>query len=290
MPSWHLELRKRPSGGTVDIEVLKRKSWPGIAAEYVRIAAPETFDFSTAKSSNHIILHDLYRIDGRSALTNLPPTTTKDLRNKLTYAPIGCDYLGWCQIDKSAEFRTIRLDPTAKFDRPIDLARLPPRLEFEDRMLRSVLLRFQAILDDPSLDTPGYAEALGDLLAFELQRATLGPPRRQTEASGLSPEQVRRITEYMESHLAEKTTISELAALVDLTRFHFIRSFKKAAGIPPHQFLIQLRIDRAKELLSERSHSIADVAVKTGFGSAIQLSRAFRRVVGTTPTEYRREF
>jgi AraC family transcriptional regulator len=92
----------------------------------------------------------------------------------------------------------------------------------------------------------------------------------------------------MESHLDEKTTIAELAKLVDLTRFHFIRSFKQAVGVPPHQFMIYRRVERAKEMLTGRSHSIADVAAQTGFNSSIQLSRAFRRVLGVTPSEFRR--
>ena len=60
-------------------------------------------------------------------------------------------------------------------------------------------------------------------------------------------------------------------------------------GIPPHQFMIRLRVDRAKEMLAEGDLSIAEVASQTGFGSPIQLTRAFRRVVGTTPSAFRRD-
>jgi len=100
---------------------------------------------------------------------------------------------------------------------------------------------------------------------------------------------VRLVIDYMDAHLTEKTTISELAALVDLTRFHFIRSFKQTTGMPPHQFMIRRRIDLAKELLAGRDATIADVAAKVGFNSAIQLTRAFRRIVGTTPSTFRRD-
>ena len=78
------------------------------------------------------------------------------------------------------------------------------------------------------------------------------------------------------------------AKLVGLTRFHFIRAFKQAAGVPPHQFMIRRRVDRAQELLAERNTSIAEVADRTGFGSSIQMTRAFRRVIGTTPSAVRR--
>ena len=84
-------------------------------------------------------------------------------------------------------------------------------------------------------------------------------------------------------------TISELASLLDLTRFHFIRAFKQAAGLPPHQFLIRRRIDRAKDMLADSRSSIAEIAERSGFGSPIQLTRAFRRVLGTTPSAMRRD-
>jgi AraC family transcriptional regulator len=74
-----------------------------------------------------------------------------------------------------------------------------------------------------------------------------------------------------------------------MTRFHFIRTFKQATGIPPHQFMIRRRIDRAKELLAEPHTAIADVATKSGFRSAAELTRAFRRIVGTPPSSYRRD-
>ena len=160
---------------------------------------------------------------------------------------------------------------------------------FEDQALRMALLRFQAILHDPSLDTPGYAETLAELVAFEIDRITSRQPRPVVHRGGLTARQVGIITDYMDAHLTDKVTISELAALLDLTRFHFIRAFKQAAGVPPHQFLIRRRVDRAKDLLADSRSSIAEIAEMTGFGSPIQLTRAFRRVLGTTPSAMRRE-
>ena len=82
---------------------------------------------------------------------------------------------------------------------------------------------------------------------------------------GLTAVQVRLVTDYMDAHLPRRRLISELAALVDLTRFHFIRSFKQATGMPPTKFMIRRRIDLAKELLAARDATIADVAAKAGF-------------------------
>jgi AraC family transcriptional regulator len=150
------------------------------------------------------------------------------------------------------------------------------------------MLRFRALLDDPSLDTPGYAETLAEVLAFDLRRVAGRLREAPLQSAGLSASQIETVTEYIDSHLAEKTSVAELASLLDLTRFHFIRSFKRTTGVPPHQFMIRRRVDRAMEMLTGQNHSIADVAARTGFGSPIQLTRAFRRVVGTTPSDFRR--
>jgi AraC family transcriptional regulator len=288
MRSWDLDFRKHPDGGAIDLEVFKRKSWPGITAHFLRIAAPVTYGFKLKSTSNCVALHDLYRVDGETTVSGLPRSFTKDLRGKLAFIPAGCDVEGWTKIEKAASIVIVMIDRITSSRLPIDLAPLGPRIDFDDQTLRSLMLRFQAILDDPSLDVPGYAETLAELLVFDLTRVTGGQRATQFNPCGLTTSQMRLITEYMDNHLNEKVTISELAALVDLTRFHFIRAFKQAAGVPPLQFMIRRRVERAKELLAERHTSIAEVANRSGFGSSIQMTRAFRRVIGTTPSAIRR--
>jgi len=283
-----IERTRRPTGGAIDVSELKRQSWPGFAIEHVRIAAPVEYDFRFPTTTSRVCLLNLYRLDGETTSSEAQQSTAKDLRNKLTFAPAGCEVAGWCKIEKSAVVTSVGIRPGDDGDPSVDLTTLPPRIEFEDQMLRWVMLRLTAVLTDPAHDTPGYAETLSEVLAFDLLRVASGAERRPTDCSGLSASQLRLVIDYMESHLNEKTTISELAKLVDLTRFHFIRSFKQSAGVPPHQFMIQRRVERAKEMLAERGHSIADVAAGSGFNSSIQLSRAFRRVVGVTPSEFRR--
>jgi AraC family transcriptional regulator len=81
--------------------------------------------------------------------------------------------------------------------------------------------------------------------------------------------------------------LAELADVIGLSRFHFVRSFKKTTGIAPYQYLLRRRIERAQLLLREGSLSIGDIALSVGFKSAARFNRAFRRIVGTTPSAYR---
>jgi AraC family transcriptional regulator len=288
MGGWNLDLVKYPDGGAVDLEIFKRKSWPGVTAHFARIAAPVAYAFKLKSTSNYVVLRDLYRVDGETILSGLPRTFTKDLRGKLAFVPAGCDVEGWARIEKSASFVIVMIDRIEPSRGPVDLTQLAPRIEFDDPALRSLMLRFQAILDDPSLDVPGYAETLAELLTFELIRVTGCQSAMSSSPCGLTTAQMRLITEYMDGHLNEKVTISELAAVAGLTRFHFMRAFKQAAGVPPIQFMIRRRVDRAKKLLAEPHTSIAEIAGRTGFGSPVQMTRAFRRVVGTTPSAIRR--
>jgi len=287
--AYQIDLSARPDGGAIDLDDLKRKTWPTITAQFIRIAAPTVYDFKVTKSSNYIALHDIYRTDGMTSVPGLPRSYMKDIRNKITFVPMGCDVAGWAEISKPASYVAVFLDQTGDDKEPIDLAQLPPRLGFEDPMLRAALSRFQMMLRDPSFDTPGYAETLGALLAFELGRVLSRQRPPATHKGGLTARQARLVIDYIESHLTEQTTISELARLLDLTRFHFIRAFKQAVGMPPHRFMVERRIDRAKELLASGDISVSEIATQTGFNSATQLTKAFRRIVGTTPSVFRRE-
>ncbi|MBX9827617.1 MAG: AraC family transcriptional regulator [Xanthobacteraceae bacterium] len=283
-----VERTSRETGRAIDVDILKRRSWSGFTAEFVRISAPALYDFEVDGTWSRISLFDLYRTDGVTTATGLPRSLTKDLRNKLSFVPAGCRAEGWCAIERVGSITSIAIDPGAQFDHHIDVAQLPPRLEFDDPLLRADLQRFQALLSDPALDLPGYAGALMEVLAFDLFRSVAVQPPKLPEAGALSSQQVRLVTEYIDAHLSERPRISDLAALVNLTRYHFIRSFKHAVGMPPHQYMIGRRVERAKEMLANQEQTIASVAESTGFGTSLQLARAFRRVVGTTPSEFRR--
>jgi AraC family transcriptional regulator len=284
-----IERTRRQSGAAIDVSELKRQSWPGFTLEYVQVPAQIEFAFRLQpSSSSHVSLLDLYRADGETWLGEKQRSISKDLRNKLSFVPPNSNVAGWCRIEKPGTVTSIGIEPTEEDGPSIFLAQLPPQLEFEDQMVRSSMLRLRALLTDPAHDSPGYAETLVVLLTFDLIRFSSGAERRSSDGTGLSASQIRLVTDYMESHLDERTTIAELAKLIDLTRYHFIRSFKQSVGVPPHQFMIQRRVERAKEMLTRQNNSIADVAARSGFNSSIQLSRAFRRVLGVTPSEFRR--
>jgi AraC-like DNA-binding protein len=84
-------------------------------------------------------------------------------------------------------------------------------------------------------------------------------------------------------------TIDEVAREAAMSQYHFIRRFHALFGDTPHQFRIQARIDRAKELLALSDYSVTDVCMEVGFSSLGSFSDLFARRVGAPPSAYRRQ-
>jgi AraC-like DNA-binding protein len=104
---------------------------------------------------------------------------------------------------------------------------------------------------------------------------------------GLPPGAMRRVHEYTESHLSEHIDLAVLAAIAGLSVFHFAREFKRSAGVTPHHYLVQKRVERAQDMLAHTDLTLAEIAIATGFTDQSHLARHFRQMLGTTPREFR---
>jgi AraC-like DNA-binding protein len=105
---------------------------------------------------------------------------------------------------------------------------------------------------------------------------------------GLAAGALRRVQEYVQVHLNESIDLSMLAAVAGLSMHHFAREFKQSAGVTPHHYLIQKRIERAQQILAQTDLSLAEIAYTVGFSDQGHLSRHFRALLGATPREFRR--
>jgi AraC family transcriptional regulator len=107
--------------------------------------------------------------------------------------------------------------------------------------------------------------------------------------NALSPEPLRRVLAQIDVLLPEPDlSVGELARIAHLSPFHFSRAFKQATGMSPHRFIIERRIEQAKQRLTRGTDSVAEIAYATGFSSQAHLSNMFRRITGVTPKQYRR--
>jgi AraC family transcriptional regulator len=133
------------------------------------------------------------------------------------------------------------------------------------------------------------AESLANVLAVHLIRHVLAPRSPARGRDGTLPRgRLRAVVEYIEEHLDAGPSLDQLAAVARLSAYHFARQFKVATGLPPHQYVILRRVERAKELLQTTTElSLAEVAVQAGFSDQSQFSHHFKRLVGVTPGRFR---
>jgi AraC family transcriptional regulator len=105
---------------------------------------------------------------------------------------------------------------------------------------------------------------------------------------GLAPWQVRRAKEMLMARLDGEITLEELADECELSRSHFARAFRKTTGRPPHRWLVEQRIERAKDMLLKSDLPLAEIALLCGFSDQSHLSKVFAGALGAPPGEWRR--
>ena len=173
----------------------------------------------------------------------------------------------------------------------LDAARLtvPPLDGLDLPHLRAAMLAVDAELTTGGPGGPLAAESLANVLAVHLIRHASAPRRLERGRDGALPRgRLRAVVEYIEEHLDGCPTLAQLAAVVRVNPYHFARQFKAATGLPPHQYVILRRVERAKQLLQAGTNlSLAEVALHAGFCDQSQFSRHFKRLVGVTPGQFR---
>ena len=130
-----------------------------------------------------------------------------------------------------------------------------------------------------------FADSLLHLLAVHLLRYYTGLSVRQLPPVSFAQarQPVARAIEYMHANLDQPLSLKEVGEAAHISPSHLLRIFKRATGSSLHQFLIRLRVNRARELLLAGNASIADVAAEVGFADQSHLTRHFKRLMGTTP-------
>jgi len=111
--------------------------------------------------------------------------------------------------------------------------------------------------------------------------------RAQVRQAGLPNYKLRRAMEFIESHIDQPILLEQVAAAVALSPFHFHREFKRSTGMTPHQYIVHVRMERAKALLSDSDMPLAEVAAQVGFADQSHFSSTFRRTTAMTPRNYR---
>lgn len=265
--------------------------WDGIAVETVQCVTHEKVEFRFHAPCHLLLVHEEgVRDHGETLVHDLPPSTLRTLRRKLSFVPAGHAYHDWQQPRIPGRFTCFYFDPAKMPVHPDAklMAPLVPRVLFENSVLWDTAVKLIAEIDHGH-ENRRYCEALGVIVAHELLRIQGCAPRREPPArGGLAVWQQRIVAGYIEEHLAEPISLAGLAKLVRLSSYYFCRAFKQSFGIPPHRYHINRRMERAKLLLADPAQSVTGIGLALGFSETSSFSAAFRHATGITPTEYRR--
>jgi AraC family transcriptional regulator len=276
------------------IESVKRHSTRrhGLVTESIYAPAGRRIEFRFDAPVHLLVMYDEgARREGETSIDGLDPSMLRNFTDKLTFVPAGHAYFEWHETSTTTRVTYLYLDP-AKLQNSGDTdATYVPRIFFEDSVLWKTAAKLKDVIERGQALGTLYPEALAKVLMHELPRSDQELGRTSPlNRGGLATWQMRAVTGYVEEHVGEQISLAKLARLARLSQHHFCRAFKKSFGIPPHQYHVQRRIERAKVLLADRANSVTDIALILGYSQASAFSVAFRKTAGRTPREFRRDF
>jgi AraC-like DNA-binding protein len=158
---------------------------------------------------------------------------------------------------------------------------------FSDPLISQIALTIANELKAGCIDGI-LVDALNTALAVQVVRRFVDPSEiMPAPSNGLSDERLKRVRDYIETHLDDRLTLTDLAGVACLSPYHFSRSFKESVGIGPQRYVIRRRLERAKTLIRRTNQPLAEIAQQVGLCDQSHLTSIFRRETGVTPGRYR---
>jgi AraC family transcriptional regulator len=148
-----------------------------------------------------------------------------------------------------------------------------------------------ALFAEASSDTPSgrlYADSLIQTLTLHVLKSySTAPLHVQRMNGGLPGYKLRRVKEFIDEHLDHDLGLAELSRVASLSQFHFARAFRKSTGLTPQHYLMERRIERAKQLLTDAELPLVEVSLRTGFKNQSHFTTLFRKFTNVTPKTWR---
>ncbi|MBX3522838.1 MAG: helix-turn-helix transcriptional regulator [Xanthobacteraceae bacterium] len=265
-----------------------RREWQGVTVEFFRFVGHQGYDFKLESPSNYVACHDMTLSDGEANFDIVGDVNRRDLTDTLSFLPAGIGSRGWAEMDGENSFTAVHFDCGPEGEQTA-LANVAPSIYFADAVAQNTILKLGMIARGDAPGSAIYVETLVQQLQMELGRSLRGVQAAGKAPANLAQAQLHRLLEYIEVRIAEDISLSDLAALAGLSRFHFLRIFKNTVGTTPHQYVLRRRLELAKTLLADGDLPIQAIAARAGFTSAVHFSRAFQQRVGVSAREYRKQ-
>jgi AraC family transcriptional regulator len=168
-----------------------------------------------------------------------------------------------------------------------DCVELIPYFAIQDGLIQQIGLALEAELRSQGYSSRLYAETMANALAVHLlQHYSTQGHRALSYNSGVTQHKLKLVIDYINDNLEHELSLKELAAIAQMSQYHFCRAFKQAFGLSAHQYLIQQRVEQAKRLLHQGGMSIGEVAIACGFTHQSHFHRHFKRLTRVTPKTF----
>jgi len=263
------------------------EKWQGITLEkHVADSDYVRTDFALYSNLVHIFtggpLTQEWRIDGHNY-------RVQNTAGSLMLAPKGIQASVRALRAKSDVQWILELEPTQTLDLLNGKKFEPtPQLNLRDPQAVRLIQLLQTEVENGFPTGSLFGETVGNsLILYLAQHYSTDVPARDQIRGGLPSLRLKRVLEYIEGNLSRDIHLDELAETAGLSAFHFAKLFKQSTGASPHQYVLQRRLERAKELLREPSMPLSEISLETGFADQSHFTNVFRRFVGATPSRFR---
>ncbi len=266
--------------------------WDGISFKYMFQPAYETPEVSTPLGHSiaifthgNYIIHADRKLDGRFHRDSV-------VGGDIVIVPANIGHkAAW---DAEGDFIILGIE-TKNFARAVDESAEPeqvqliPHFATPDPLVLQIGLVIKNVLENNPSGSRLYAQTMVNALTVHLlEHYSARKPKIKEYTNGLSKRQLTQIIEYIRNNLDKDLGLNELASLLQMSPHYFCHLFKQSMGMTPHQYVIQTRVNRAKELLLMGKYSIAQIAFIVGFANQSHLNRHFKKLFGVTPGKVRK--
>jgi AraC family transcriptional regulator len=197
-----------------------------------------------------------------------------------------------CSWDAPAQFMVLAIEPTLlkqvgqDWVNPDQIELLPRFMNEVDAFIQNILSALKAEVEHRGMGSHLLIDSLKTALAVHLLRKYCATqPKLSSYTNGLSQDKLTLVKDYINAHLHQDLNLDVLAAIAQLSPYHFLRLFKQSMGVTPHQYILQCRVNQAKYLLQHSKLSIVEIAARTGFCDQSHFTRYFKRMIGATPKQ-----
>lgn len=264
-------------------------AWTGVKVHRARVLPGRMLEH--ANSFHEININLGGRLVTERLSANGKIIKTKDAAGNLCLTPAGQPIgASWnCNLDNMG----ISLDPDFVVQTALE-NRFASRFEFaeiygkQDLLVQHIGLALLTVANSESSAGRLYADSLIQTLTLHLlKNYSTAISLQENLNGGLSGYKMRRVKEFIAANLEEDLSLSEIAAIADLSQYHFARAFRKSTGLTPQQYLMRQRIERAKELLAKDDLPIVEISLRTGFKNQSHFTTLFRKFTKLTPKTWR---